>query len=50
MIYMSFWGIPGVLVLVKDVEGTNLIFDSNTLVPAGATVNNDTFPLRLIQR
>ena len=39
-------GIPGVLVRITDVEGTNLIFDSNTLIPTAAPVNNVSFPAR----
>ncbi len=42
----ELWGIPSVLVRIKDVEGTDLIFDSNTLIPPGAPVNNVSFPER----
>jgi hypothetical protein len=37
-------GMPGVLVCIEDIDGSNLIFNSGALVPAAALINNDTFP------
>jgi hypothetical protein len=40
----ELWGMPGVLVRVIGIEGTDLVCDMDTLIPETAKIDNDSFP------